>query len=65
LLYKKTKLKKMKINSISDVLNVKCKDILQPLHFKYFNYDKFIKNYVNRMEKGFIRLKRTLLHVSP
>ena len=52
LLYKKTKLKKMKINSIDKVLKIKCNDILQPLHFKYFNYDKFIKNYVNRMEKG-------------
>jgi len=52
LLYKKQKLKQLGIKTISDVFGITCDTVLKPLKFKKFNYDRFIKNYVNRMIKG-------------
>lgn len=52
LLYKRNKLKKMNVNLIQDVIDVNCDIVMKPLKFNKFNHDKFIKNFVRRLEKG-------------
>ncbi len=63
ILCKRNKLKKMKINYLPDVIDISCDAVFRPLKFKKFNHDKFIKNFVNRLEKGNPECQQNILEV--